>query len=84
MLSRIINFYVTEQIEKEDNEKIWMYSGIIIPGYIKSVMCLDKVNTIYKNGCETELYCSSKPYTLNEYQQKYSYEGDDSKLYWKE
>lgn len=62
----------------------WTYCGIIIPLNIKSIPSIDKINTIYSNGIETELsgFCSNEkkiiPYTIDEYKEKYG------KLYWKE
>lgn len=73
-----------EEIEKEDDSNTWKYAGIEIPGYIKSVQCLDKVNIVDKYGYTTEIFGLVKPYTLEEYQLKYSYKGTDGKLYWKE
>lgn len=61
-----------------------MYCDIIIPGHIKSVKSIDKVNTIYKDGSQTEVFGLVKPYTIEEYQNIYSILKSDGKLYWKE
>lgn len=65
------------------NGKFWQYYGINIPDNIASVPSLDRVNTYYKSGFETELFGLCEPYTINEYQSKYSIIGIDGKLYWK-
>ncbi len=73
-----------QEIKELDDKTPWTYCDIIIPGHIKSVESIDKVNTMYKNGSETEVFGLVKPYTIEEYQNKYSVLGSDSKLYWRE
>ena len=36
------------------NGKFWVYGGIKIPIYINNVPSLDGINTVYKDGSETE------------------------------
>lgn len=66
------------------NGKFWQYCGINIPDNINSVPSYDRANTHYKNGDETEVFSTCTPYTIEEYQAKYSVVGIDGKLYWKE
>ena len=49
---------------------------------INCVPSLDRVNIYYKDGSETEMFSTCKPYTIEEYQTKYSVIGIDDKLYW--
>jgi hypothetical protein len=66
------------------NGKFWKYCEINIPDDINCVPSLDRVNMHYKDGSETEVFGTCKPYTIKEYQAKYSIVGIDGKLYWKE
>ncbi len=51
---------------------------------------IDKVNTVYYDGLETELFGMDSngkrivPYTIDEYKEKFSKLESDGKLYWKE
>ncbi len=77
-----------QEIEELENKTPWAYCEIIIPGHIKSIPSIDRVNTVYKNGSETELFgldengARIKPYTIEEFQNKYSILKSDGKLYW--
>jgi Fe-S cluster assembly iron-binding protein IscA len=67
-----------------DNNEFWTYCGIKIPIYIKNVPSIDGVNTHYSDGSETEMFTINKPYTLKEYQNKYSVAISNGELFWKE
>lgn len=63
----------------------WTYCGIKIPINIKKVPSIDRVNIRYSDGSETELCgIDIKPFTLKEYQHKYSIAGSNGELFWKE
>lgn len=67
-----------------NNSKFWTYCGIKIPHNITSVPSIDGVNIYYSNGSETEMFSDdAKPYTLEEYQQKYSSAKITGELFWK-
>ena len=66
-------------------ENFWSYCGIKIPTKITEVPSIDGVNTYYSDGSETEMFeLDSKPYTLKEYQDKYSITKNNGELFWKE
>ena len=68
------------------NGKFWKFYGILIPINVVSIPSIDKVNQIVERGGGETLLCGIdiEPYTLEEYQKKYSIVGIDGKLYWKE
>ncbi len=68
-----------------NNSEFWTYCGIKIPTNIKSVPSIDGINTSYSDGSETEMCgINVKPYTLKEYQNKYSIVRSNGELVWKE
>lgn len=62
--------------ENQTTRKFWQYCGINIPDNINEVPSRDKT---YRDGSETEQFSDCKPYTLEEYQAKYSIIGIDGK-----
>jgi hypothetical protein len=65
------------------DDEFWEYCGINISVNIKNVPAIDNINIHSINHIETEMAAYCKPYTIEEYQQKFAVKGIDGKLYWK-
>lgn len=58
--------------------------GILIPDTIKSVIDIDGINTIYKDGSSTEISNGGKVISEQIYKDRYTiYNSDDGKWYYR-
>ena len=65
------------------SNKYWKYCEIYIPNNIILVPSIDRVNIRSIYGEESKLEVKCKPYTIKEYQNKFSIKKFDGLLYWK-